>query len=153
MKSVSEAEPFLQMALDEHQELHHQVDEINHMFRSPPAEITADKLRALQARMLTLRNNVNKHFRQEEEGGYLEEAICRAPSIAPKADLLQKQHAELLVLIDRVIAAPHVVDAPADVWYKLEREFVAFGKRLLAHERAENALLAKAFNVDLSAMQ
>jgi len=152
MKSVHEAEPFLQMALEEHRELHHQVDDINRMFEQPSGEITPDEVRALHARMMSLRDNVSKHFRQEEAGGYLEEAICRSPTVAAKADSLQKQHQELLDLIDRVLAAPHVIDAPADVWRKLQREFVAFCKRLLAHERAENALLAKAFNVDLSSI-
>jgi hemerythrin len=95
----------------------------------------------------TLRRELAEHFSEEEQGGSLEEAACRCPSLGPWQANLQRQHAALLAQVDQVVDA---------VGKGVDREriaslFAECAGALRAHESEENQLLAQAFGTNWAA--
>ena len=142
--------PYLEQALAEHHDLHRNIEEIGSLLETTAARDASTELvgQAL-ARVKGLCSMLRQHFAQEEEGGYLEEAIARLPSLAPQAAILQKQHAEFIETANKLIAAAEGASTPAGQWQAMQEGFRMCSKKLLAHEAAENAVLQRAYNVDL----
>jgi hypothetical protein len=142
--------PYLEQALAEHHELHRSVEEIISLLDNTAAANANGALaeRAIY-RIDSLAEKLQQHFAQEEEGGYLEEAIARLPSLAPQAAVLQRQHAEFTRVAAGLLSDAKAATTPAACWAALQTGFKAFSKKLLAHEAAENSLLQRAYNVDL----
>ena len=135
---------FFEVMKDEHQEL-------SSVLASVRAEVSAigrDKkdLEVLTAR---LRELVETHFAHEERGGFLKEAIDRAPHFVTQAAVLQEEHEELLEDIEKLRILVHSgVESPA-WWSRVEADFRSFAARLLHHEHAENKIVQEAFTVDI----
>ena len=146
---VHEVNPFYVQAVGEHRDLHAAVDRIRHVLegRAERDAATAD-VAAAKALILALRERLARHFAQEEEGGYLDEAVTRVPKMAPQARSLQRQHHEFLDLADAMLVDAGSDEATSVVWSKLKSDYVSFAKRLSAHEAAEDVLLQRAFNED-----
>jgi hypothetical protein len=99
--------------------------------------------RAFREALTVLRDELAAHFLEEEQGGCLEEASCRCPSLAPEAERLLAEHPLLLGELDEVIAA---VDAATVRRIPgLGDGFERFVKTLRRHEEDENRLLESAF--------
>jgi len=146
---VHEVNPYYAQARSEHRELHAAIERI-HQVLDETREIDASiqRVSELTAHITALRDRLARHFEQEENGGYLEEAIVRMPQIAPQAAMLQKQHGEFLTAANDMLAHARSSDAAPHVWAALKADYLLFAKRLNAHEAAENALLSRAFNED-----
>jgi hemerythrin len=150
MRPLNESRPYYELALSEHHHLHQCAHCIQLLLESRtkdsarPADV-AEVLGLLEKLACELKG----HFEQEEEGGYLEEAITRLPSIAPQAAQLQKQHAELLELAKKAIADAKAQPKANAAWEVLNRDVGVYLKKLLAHEAGENRLLQLAFNEDM----
>lgn len=146
---IHEADPFYVQALAEHRELHAAVERIRRLLASglSGAEGGPTAVDAVHA-VGNLRDQLQRHFEQEEAGGYLEEAVARLPQIAPQAKTLQRQHREFLDLANAMLAAAESEDSATSMLPKLKTDFDLFAKRLEAHEAAENILLERAFNED-----
>lgn len=99
--------------------------------------------------LIALRDFMRGHFAQEEEGGYLEEALSHAPRLCVQASQLERQHPQLLAKIsDACDLAGKRRDDPS-VWPSIQEDARAAIKELLAHEAGENQLVQQAFNTDL----
>ena len=146
-----EPHPFYVQALNEHARLHEAVEQLRQTLKTcageKPCEATLCDMRA---RLQDLRADLAQHFQQEEAGGYLEEAVTRVPQLTPQAQQLQRQHAEFLGLADTMIDDINCVETRPGAWTKLFDDFDLFAKKLLAHEQAENVLLGRAFNEDVT---
>jgi hypothetical protein len=145
MNTTGPSHPFLNQALAEHRHLHEQVCEILHLLE---AEATsAEQFDLIIARVRAVEEWLQEHFAREEEGGCLEEAISRAPAFAAQAAALHREHAQFVLMIDRV--ARHAQEARdwRKRWSELRADFQKFAQKLHAHEQAENELLGRAFNV------
>ena len=146
---VHEANPFYTQAVNEHRELHAAVQHIEEtLHQCEPCEATAERLAEAKQLIVTLRDHLAHHFAQEEQGGYLEEAIIRVPQMSHQADMLQRQHAEFLRLANNMLADAQAGVPQPTAWRNLKADYLQFAKRLKAHEAAENALLQRAFNED-----
>ena len=87
-----------------------------------------------------LRDTLAKHFKEEDEGGCMEEAASRMPRLSPDVAEIDKEHITILQLIDQLI------ERIGDVATNDFREsFQRFAKILHAHETAENRILYMAF--------
>lgn len=150
MEPLGNVQPYLEQALAEHHELHAFADSILRLLATPPREVMAEHFETVVARMKELRDRLQAHFAQEEEGGYLDEAVSRAPNVAAQAAALQRQHQRFVELGDQIIERAGAAKDWRHRWNELGPEVQRFIARLVAHEEAENALLAKAFNVDLT---
>jgi hypothetical protein len=146
---VHEMNPFYVQAVAEHRELHAAVEGIRKTLAAHDEHDVDDKyVKLVLCEIRCLRDKLDQHFAQEEEGGYLEEAVGRLPQVAPQADTLQRQHGALLKLANLMLADAEAGGDVAHVWRKLRTGYDAFAKRLHAHEAAENVLLQRAFNED-----
>jgi hypothetical protein len=147
---VHETNPFYLQAVAEHRELHAAVERIRKLLVDRrDLDATPEHVAAATRDIRELRDKLARHFAQEEEGGYLEEAVGRFPAVAPQAATLQRQHAALLKLANLMLADAETGDKAPAVWRKLQADYDPFAKRINVHEAAENVLLQRAFNEDL----
>ena len=96
-----------------------------------------------------LRDQIECHFTQEEIGGYMEEALSRAPRFSAQAAALLKQHAEFARELHDLLARSQAGRDNPGIWKQMHAELQAFLKRLKAHEAGENRIIEAAFNEDL----
>ena len=89
------------------------------------------------------------HFRHEEQGGYLKEALRRAPHLITRTDALLEQHQSLSEQVETLRLLAHSgVESPA-WWSRVESDFQKFASQLLNHEHAENNVIQEAFTEDI----
>ena len=104
----------------------------------------ADCAPALLEELALLRNRLTSHFATEEQGGCLEEAVCRCPQLSAAVTELEREHPVLLrdleTLIDRTAKLPN-----SDYMQGIASDFSDFADRLRAHEAGENRILRRAF--------
>lgn len=99
------------------------------------------------ARLLSeLRDHLRGHFAQEEQGGYMEEALSRAPRFSALAAELERQHPLLLGEATQLAQLAGV--APASELTRLLTRAQEFCAALARHEGAEARILQSAFNRD-----
>lgn len=94
-----------------------------------------------------VREELAHHFREEEAGGCLEEAVSRHPSLATEEQRIEAEHPQLLEAVDRQIALALDSDGTVEKRVALERGFDDLCRQLDAHEAAENVLLRKGFGI------
>lgn len=92
-----------------------------------------------------LREELARHFAQEEQGGCLEEAVCRCPSLTQEANQVEREHPLLLERLEGIIVRARSGLRTADVARETKQDFKKFARQLHAHEAAENRILASAF--------
>lgn len=91
-----------------------------------------------------LRTELVHHFAEEEEGGCLEEAACRCPSLSKDVQRVENEHVQLLEELDGVVEQlPEKAESLAIL--QQHAKFARFTAKLREHESAENQLLEKAF--------
>ena len=151
MTSIERPDPvILGHLLSEHRELFQQLAALRTMLaaESPPG---CERLRELVRAIKTLRGHLADHFRQEETGGFIEEAVARIPRLGSAAKEVLDQHASLLADLDRIVDRfADAGEAPcAEEWRAMHEAFDAFMQRMQAHERAENAVVQQGYNEDL----
>lgn len=92
-----------------------------------------------------LRNRLAQHFLEEEEGGCIEEAVARCPTLSTEAFNLEHEHRDLLAELDQLIAqSGEQPELP-----QLATRYQTFATRLRIHEAHENKLLERGFNVSM----
>ncbi|MEN8182235.1 MAG: hemerythrin domain-containing protein [Myxococcota bacterium] len=92
-----------------------------------------------------LRRELLEHFDLEARSGILSRAVEAAPRISRRATRVAEEHDELASrlaeILERVLGA---VVCP-DSWAGIREAYAEFSERLIAHERAEDALLREAY--------
>src|SRR5690349_18183017 len=144
-------EPDECVAYAEH--LHHEHSRLNRLLLGIGEEIsrlglpdTDRSLRAqIETRLTDLRDQLKTHFAEEEDGGCLEEAVTRCPSLATDAKAIFEEHA----VLDRLLCAVLVqVSDPAATTVEMQGSWKKFYKKIQAHEAAETRLLQMAFGAE-----
>lgn len=144
---VHEINPYYAQARSEHRDLHAAIERIHHELAvTREVDASIERITEVTTLIVDLRDRLARHFQQEENGGYLEEAIVRVPQIAAQATTLQRQHGEFLATANTMLDHARSTEAAPLVWSALKTDYDLFAKRLNAHEAAENALLSRAFN-------
>jgi hypothetical protein len=93
-----------------------------------------------------------EHFRYEEEGGYLSEAVLVAPRLVERAKILESQHKPILDLLESYCHKTCADGVEPQVWWATAKEaFLEFEKAIAQHEHEENLLIQEAFLADLGA--
>jgi hemerythrin len=87
---------------------------------------------------------IETHFMEEERGGYLHDALTRAPRLTSQADALHRQHESLLAEARRLREQVHLVAAHQADWDKFRSQFEAFANGMMTHEAREDDLVQKA---------
>jgi hypothetical protein len=107
---------------------------------------SADIVRVLRQ----MKDELTHHFTEEEEGGCLDEAVSRCPSLSTDARRLEAEHPQILEHVDRLIAQALDSGQSVEKQVMLQREFDELCQQLHAHEAAENILLRKAFGANIN---
>ena len=97
----------------------------------------------------SLRNQIEEHFREEEEGGFFEQITDQAPRLEHRADEVRGEHAQLRDSISRLCFDVATGNGSEAWWQQLEEQFHAFSKELMRHEGHENELLQEAYQQDI----
>ena len=149
MASIDRSDPvILGHLLAEHRDLFHLMQSVRSAFAtagSPTAELRAEVLASLH----DLRTHLAEHFVQEEQGGFLEEAVTRVPRLSAAARSILTQHPTLLAELDSLITDLDPVANGAETWRRSHHAFEAFASHMAAHERSENAVVQEGYNEDL----
>ena len=106
------------------------------------------------ARMLgKLRDELELHFTDEEEGGCLDEAVPRCPQLAAELKRIEAEHPELLAEVNRLIDQVSRLQPTDQHQLALRKAFDRLYLRLRSHEQAENQLLAEGFGTNMSSVE
>jgi iron-sulfur cluster repair protein YtfE (RIC family) len=88
------------------------------------------------------------HFKREEEGGFLDDAMTTAPRFAHEAESLLDEHDEMLTRVKDLVVMARAQDSGAlSNWQSFAAAARNLIRQLTLHEERENVLLRKAFNV------
>ena len=129
----------------EHSHIDRSLEELQHLIANTAQWSKENPAPALLAGLVQLREQLAHHFREEEEGGCLEEAQSRSPSLLEDVRTLQAEHAGFLKTLDGLIAeAKLLAKQPADL-QPLQTTFSGFLRQLHAHEAEENRILLFGF--------
>ena len=134
--------------LAEHRELMRKVAELRQWWEQLD-ELGSPRFGEMGDRLSELREVLATHFADEEEGGYLASALAVAPQFSERAAQLQKQHAEFLQTLERIIADLKAPEPRCQGWNEARLRVEKFLAQLRQHEAAENAIVQSAFGDDL----
>ena len=142
---LDEIRPYVEHLRIAHHRLHQAVQAAEQALSIPPSAGTGQASPRLAAELKKLELELANHFREEELGGCLEEAVSHAPGIAPEADAVLGQHTELLQELAAIIVLAEQQNAtPAEI-ETVQRQFHQLVARLHSHEAAENRILRFGF--------
>ncbi|EAQ82649.1 hemerythrin domain-containing protein [Blastopirellula marina] len=97
----------------------------------------------IRERVHRLRENMAHHFREEEEGSCLDEAVARRTTLAPEAREIEREHPELLAELDGLISWLDD-EPPLETTLQIARTRLnAFAANLKRHEVREDALIRR----------
>ncbi len=130
----------------EHSHIDHSLQELQHLLAHAAEWSKENPAPALLARLIHLRDQLVHHFREEEEGGCLEEAQSRSPCLSKDVRTLQAEHAGFLAALDGMIAEGELLVSEPGRLQNLQKTFSGFLQRLHAHESEENRILLLGFS-------
>lgn len=140
MNTVNYCGVYLKHLQAEHHRLNSAVLEIRHQLaglrQSGEAQATRD---CLIDQLEDLLRQLQCHFREEEEEeGFLEEAVARCRSVRPDVKTLMDEHPLLAQSLERLIMGmkSRTIDEET-----CQQMFESFATKLKAHECVENTLL------------
>ncbi len=134
----------------EHRELHQRLRgmqaELNKVQDQLIDESLLPKMREISEQ---LRQDLTRHFAEEDNEGCMDYAASRMPTLAAEARALENEHPLLLAQLGRLIrdlngAKPNELSVAA-----IKQQFDAFVVKLLAHEARENRVVQRGFNMEI----
>lgn len=131
---LKECAAFVAHLRKEHQHLHQAIQDV--------LEAEQIQFHEFRKRLVRLRDELARHFQEEEEGGCLEEAVARCPALAEEVERLLLDHGKLLQDMDTLIEQHACSGCSDGSWHAA---FVRLTKDLLTHESAEDDILRRAF--------
>ena len=95
-------------------------------------------------------NELMKHFDLEEDGGFMEDVISRAPRFAPQIKSLEHEHVDAVERLDRITAALKQLSAfDGQAWSEISDEIMSLFDSLEEHEAAERELILEVYFQDI----
>ena len=129
----------------EHSHIDRSLEELQHLIANSAQWNKENPAPALLARLVQLREQLTHHFREEEEGGCMEEAQSQSPSLIEDVQKLQAEHAGFLKTLDSLIAEAELLTKQPSDLQPLQTTFSGFLHQLHAHEAEENRILLFGF--------
>ena len=149
MAAIDRADPIIMgHILVGHRHLHDLVAAARAAFQAAGVAATGTAA-DVQERLVTLRHHLRSHFAEEESGGHLEESVSRMPRLNGAVKAVLAEHSALLAELDALILRLARREMPHASWEQAIRDFEAFARHLMAHERSENAVVQEGYNEDL----
>jgi len=97
--------------------------------------------------LTAIRQEMARHFREEAQGGCLEEAVAHCPSLSTEVLHIEAEHGRLLADIDDLILKTKRIQQPTprDA-HALGQELRAVVNALRAHEAQETRVIERGFS-------
>jgi Hemerythrin HHE cation binding domain len=128
---------------------HRRLDELIHQtLKAPPdwEEGDVDWPPRLVEHLTAIRQEMAHHFREEEEGGCLEEAVAHCPSLSTEVLHIEAEHNRLLADMDDLILRAKRLERPKPRDARaLGQELQAVVHALRAHEAEETRVIERGF--------
>jgi len=99
-------------------------------------------------RLETLRGDLGKHFRFEEQNGYMQAVLTRAPQQERVVQRLREEHDELWQSLTALLAQAKEAPALGETFRRALRVWI---EQVHDHEKRENLLVEDTFNTDVAA--
>ncbi|MCA9248754.1 MAG: hemerythrin domain-containing protein [Planctomycetales bacterium] len=141
--------PYVLHMREEHRRLDDLLRHLEHEWPSEKQQGATLTPRQLAEELRALRTMIRGHFREEDEGGCIDEAVCRAPGLGHEADRLEHEHQELLCEMDEIIRTVESAQAKHTHLRSVQNRFAKFEARLHEHEAAESRLIEQAFGIEV----
>src|SRR6478672_12547042 len=104
MNEAEDCRPYVEHLQHEHSRLNQLLLEIGHEVTKPGQTIqAADAIDRLAQRFADLRQQLQRHFTEEETGGCLEEAVTRCPSLSEDSKLIVAEHPALDRMLEQLV--------------------------------------------------
>ena len=145
MNGNDDCRPYVEHLRIEHAHIDHSLEELQHLFANAVEWSKENPAPSLLARLVQLREQLVHHFREEEEGGCMEEAQSRSPCLSEDVRTLQAEHAGFLMALDGMIAQAELLSKQPDSLQNLQKTFSGFLQQLHAHEAEESRILLFGF--------
>jgi hypothetical protein len=100
------------------------------------------------ARLEALREHLGKHFRFEEQSGYMQAVLARAPHYERRVQRLREEHDELWNELAALIIQAGGLPARDEEFRQAVRAWV---EHVRDHEARENVLVEDTFNTEVAA--
>lgn len=100
--------------------------------------------------LASLREELVRHFAEEEDGGCLDEAVSHCPRLAGEAKRIACEHPLILKEIDRLVAQTRELSPTPVNQLAIKQAFDRLYHDLCAHEKAENTLLAQGLGIAIN---
>jgi iron-sulfur cluster repair protein YtfE (RIC family) len=94
-------------------------------------------------RLVALRKVLQYHFVLEDEGGCLDEAVARCPSLGKEVDAIKCEHPKLLQHLDSLIVQASQISRSLQGISSFRDRWQPFVLELSSHEDKEDQLLIK----------
>lgn len=131
----------------DHRKVHEAMRALEQHWDNLEATSSSGNAYRLLRQLECLRRDLEEHFREEEAGGCLEEAVSRSPGLSRALNQVEQEHGELLAKLDQLIMRVEAADV--DETASLRRLFAAFAERLQAHEAHENEIVERGFGIEV----
>lgn len=145
MRDYEDCRPYIEHLASEHRRLHEMIRQVRFaVVHSCGADrdATAADIIAVLSRM---RGELAHHFRDEEQGGCMDEAVSHCPRLSADVQRIELEHAEMLARLDALVVAAADIEKSVRQRVEFEADFDNFCRQVNAHEAAENAILRDAF--------
>ena len=144
-----ECQPYVEHLTRDHRRLHEVLTQTEHaLAEAARRQDLAQDGQEIAKQLSDLRDELSRHYAEEDEGGCMEEAQVRCPSIAAEVKRVQAEHPALRLAMDLLVAkAAKLAKTPSD-WAELRRDFEEISTKLRYHEAAENRILLYGFGAE-----
>jgi hypothetical protein len=109
---------------------------------------SGEGLENLRARLGAAHAHITKHFRFEEQNGYMDAVRKREPRLERAIHELAEEHGQLRQSLDALTGKARAATTLSDTLREEVREWI---ERVRLHEIRENDLIQDAFNLDIGA--
>jgi hypothetical protein len=143
MRYVNDCQPFVDHLQLEHRRLNEALHQTQAALEQWARSKHGEQDVVLQ--LMALRSELNRHYTEEEEGGCLEEAESRCPSLAGEVKRIEGEHVELRKEMDRLVEQASGVIETSGAADRLLRAFEEIATRLRNDEAREDRIMAYGF--------
>lgn len=133
-----------EQARREHEQLRERLKSVHHQL-----ELHQVPLAEMERLLNEFRGRLEAHFHSEEQDGFFDQVVSRAPQLSRQAESLSHEHGELLQALDSLIGLAGCDTGDPQCWRVLTLRFEDFMKQLMHHESEENGMLQEAYVDDL----
>jgi hypothetical protein len=141
---------YVERLLAEHRRLEHLIQRTLAAVPDEESPGDSDWLPALIDGIEAIRGEAAQHFREEEMGGCLEEAVVHCPRLSHELTRAEHEQRDLLSELDELMARARRLRSPSlGEAQMLDRELRALVHKLRAHEAIENRIIEHGFSLSL----